>query len=324
MDKSYADTVRLLLAVAPDVFANGIFAMKGGTAINLFVQDMPRLSVDIDVVYLPWQTLRDEALQAINQELAAIATRVAPLGVQTRLVRARDLGDTKLIAENDVGQVKIEVNVVFRGSVLPVERRPLCAKTRDLFGVEFELPILAPDELYASKLVAALDRQHPRDLFDVWQLFESGGISDGMVECFVVYLAGHNRPPHEVLFGNDKDIAGEYERAFVGMAEVDCPLDTLLDARAQLRLELQQRLTKAHRRFLSGPLYAQNRTGRWCNASTPRNYRHCAGSSTTWKPFARSAPRTSPRKPLRSMPAWARADAAAGVFPACRRCPMPH
>ncbi|HMM25292.1 MAG TPA: nucleotidyl transferase AbiEii/AbiGii toxin family protein, partial [Pseudoxanthomonas mexicana] len=118
MDKTSADTVRLLLAVAPDVFANDIFAMKGGTAINLFVRDMPRLSVDIDVVYLPWQTPRDEALQAINQELAAIATRVAPLGVQTRLVRAKDLGDTKLIVENDASQVKIEVNVVFRGSVL--------------------------------------------------------------------------------------------------------------------------------------------------------------------------------------------------------------
>jgi len=67
MDKSYADTVRLLLAIAPDVFANNIFAMKGGTAINLFVQDMPRLSVDIDVVYLPWQTPREEALQAITR-----------------------------------------------------------------------------------------------------------------------------------------------------------------------------------------------------------------------------------------------------------------
>lgn len=55
MDKHYADTVRLLLDIAPAVFANDIFAMKGGTAINLFVQDMPRLSVDIDVVYLPWQ-----------------------------------------------------------------------------------------------------------------------------------------------------------------------------------------------------------------------------------------------------------------------------
>ncbi|MFA7668652.1 MAG: nucleotidyl transferase AbiEii/AbiGii toxin family protein [Burkholderiaceae bacterium] len=257
MDKSYADTVRLLLAIAPDVFANDIFAMKGGTAINLFVQDMPRLSVDIDVVYLPWQTPRDEALQAINQELAAIASRIATLGVQTRLIPARDLGDTKLIVENETSQVKIEVNVVFRGSVLAAERRALSARTSDLFSVELDLPTLTPDELYASKLVAALDRQHPRDLFDVWQLYESGGISDGMVECFVIYLAGHNRPPHEVLFSNDKDIANEYERAFVGMTEVECSLETLLEARARLQRELPQQLTLAHRQFLSGLVRAE-------------------------------------------------------------------
>src|SRR5690554_7759930 len=99
MDKTYADTVRLLLTVAPAVFANDIFAMKGGTAINLFIQDMPRLSVDIDVVYRPGQTQRDEALKAINNELAAIARRVEPLGAQTRLIRSQDLGDTKLIVE---------------------------------------------------------------------------------------------------------------------------------------------------------------------------------------------------------------------------------
>ena len=257
MDKNYADTVRLLLAATPEVFANDIFAMKGGTAINLFVQDMPRLSVDIDVVYRPWQVARDDALKAINGELAAIAQHVQPLGMQTRLVHAKDLGDTKLIVENDTSQVKIEVNVVFRGTVLPVERRALSAKTSDLFGVEFDAPILARDELYAGKLVAALDRQHPRDLFDVWQLYESGGLSDGMVECFVIYLAGHNRPPHEVLFGNDKDIAAEYERAFVGMTEVHCALETLLAARARMRHELPQRLSANHRRFLSGLVRAE-------------------------------------------------------------------
>jgi predicted nucleotidyltransferase component of viral defense system len=257
MDKSYADTVRLLLAVAPDVFVNDVFAMKGGTAINLFVQDMPRLSVDIDVVYRPWDVPREEALGAINDELAIIAQRVVPLGVQTRLIRSKDLGDTKLIIENDTSQVKIEVNVVFRGTVLPVEHRALSARTSDLFGVEFEVPILARDELYAGKLVAALDRQHPRDLFDVWQLYESGGVSDGMVECFLVYLAGHNRPPHEVLFGNEKDIAAEYKRAFVGMAEVDCSLETLLEARAKLRQELPRRMTAHHKRFLSGLVRAE-------------------------------------------------------------------
>jgi predicted nucleotidyltransferase component of viral defense system len=257
MDKSYADTVRLLLTVAPAVFANDIFAMMGGTAINLFVQDMPRLSVDIDVVYLSWQVPRDDALRAINQELATISARVETLGVQTRLVRSRDLGDTKLIVENETSQVKVEVNVVFRGTVLPVERRSLSARTGDRFGVEFEVPILAPDELYAGKLAAALDRQHPRDLFDVWQLYESGGITEGMVECFVVYLAGHNRPIHEVLFGNNKDIAAEYDRAFMGMTEVGCTLATLLDARAQLRRELPARLSEAHKQFLGGLARAQ-------------------------------------------------------------------
>lgn len=257
MDEYYAETVRLLLSVTPDVFDNDIFAMKGGTAINLFLQDMPRLSVDIDVVHLPWQMPREQALETIEQALKAIAQRVESIEVQARLIRGKDVGGSKLIVENASSQVKVEVNVVFRGTVLPVERHALSARASHLFGAEFEVPILASDELYASKLVAALDRQHPRDLFDVWRLFESGGLTERMVECFVIYLAGHNRPVHEVLFGHDKDISGEYARAFVGMTEVACPLDTLMDTRARLRQELPRRLSKAHRQFLRGLVRAE-------------------------------------------------------------------
>lgn len=257
MDSSYAETVRLLLAIAPDVFTNEIFAMKGGTAINLFVQDMPRLSVDIDVVYVPWNASRDEALRDISQELANIAARVAPLGVQTHLVSGKDFGDTKLVVQNETTQVKIEVNAVFRGSVLPAEIRTLNPRTSDLFSTELNLPTLAADELYASKFVAALDRQHPRDLFDVWQLQKSGGISDGMIECFVIYLAGHNRPLHEVLFSKDKDITNEYRRAFVGMTEEECSLTTLLEVRSQLQREIPARLTAAQRQFLCGLVRAE-------------------------------------------------------------------
>nr|WP_297354191.1 nucleotidyl transferase AbiEii/AbiGii toxin family protein [uncultured Caldimonas sp.] len=251
MDKHYADTVRLLLDVAPTVFVSDIFAMKGGTAINLFARDMPRLSVDIDVVYVPWQTPRDKALQTIQQELTAVSARLAAHGLRTRLVPSRDQSETKLLVEDETSQVKVEVNTVFRGTVLPVERRTLCQRTADLFGTEFELPMLASDELYGGKLVAALDRQHPRDLFDVWQLRQAGGgVTDGMVECFVTYLSGHNRPFHEVLFGNDKDIGAEYESSFAGMSEVACELDTLLQTRAWLRQELPRLLTPAHRQFL--------------------------------------------------------------------------
>jgi predicted nucleotidyltransferase component of viral defense system len=252
MDKTYADTVRLLLTAAPDVFANDIFAMKGGTAINLFVQDMPRLSVDIDVVYMPWQTPREEALKAINDEIDAIAGRLARLDLTTRKVNSRDIGDTKLLIENAEAQVKVEVNVVFRGTVLPVERHPLSPKTADMFSVALELPILTPAELYGSKLVAAMDRQHPRDLFDVLKMLESGGISDAAVECFVTYLAGHNRPTHEVLFGNEKDIVQEYHQHFVGMTTEPVSLDVLLKTRATLRGELPRRLTGQHKQFLTG------------------------------------------------------------------------
>ena len=60
-----------------------------------------------------------------------------------------------------------------------------------------------------------------------------------------------------MLFGNDKDIAAEYERAFIGMTEVPCSLDTLLEAHARLRFELPRRLTAMHRQFLTGLVRAE-------------------------------------------------------------------
>lgn len=121
-----------------------------------------------------------------------------------------------------------------------------------MFSAELEVPVLAPSELYGSKLVAAMDRQHPRDLFDVWQMFESDGLTDAAVECFVTYLAGHNRPTHEVLFSNDKDIASEYADNFVGMTTEPVALDTLLQTRERLRSEMPRRLTDKHRDLLIG------------------------------------------------------------------------
>ena len=158
MDKVYADTVRLMLAVAPDVFAGGDFAMKGGTAINLFVRDMPRLSVDIDVVFTPWEPPRAEALATIAARLAAAGRRLTAAGLDVRMMASRGLGESKLVVNGADAQVKVEVNAVFRGTVLPPERRPLGRRAAAAFAAEPELPVLAVDELYGSKLVAAMDR----------------------------------------------------------------------------------------------------------------------------------------------------------------------
>ncbi len=66
---SYLEQVKLLLEIMPIVARQSCFALKGGTAINLFLSDhIPRLSVDIDLTYLPIQT-RGESLEGISQAL---------------------------------------------------------------------------------------------------------------------------------------------------------------------------------------------------------------------------------------------------------------
>jgi len=250
MDKTYIDTVRLLLRVAPDVFAGDLFALKGGTAINLFVRDMPRLSVDLDLVFTDHTLPRAEALRAITAGLQTISDRLHKTGFSVRTIGNKVMGGTKLVIEDGTSMVKIEVNTVLRGTVLPVEHHSLTKSASNLFLAELQLPTLAHAELYGGKLVAALDRQHPRDLFDVHQLFENEGITEAMVECFVIYLSAHDHPPHDVLDSRDKDISRTYQDQFEGMATVPVTLDQLMATRTRLRDELSKRLTLRQRNFL--------------------------------------------------------------------------
>lgn len=253
IDQGYIDSVRLLLRVVPDVFRNEIFAMKGGTAINLFVQDMPRLSVDIDLVFVPREPSREEALLAIADEIALIQRRLEKLGMSVRLSKLNAESETKLFIDDGQSQVKVEVNVVFRGTIYPVVRRSLTVKTAEMFSTTVEAPVLVDAELYGSKIVAALDRQHPRDLFDVLKFYEQGELTPEIMEAVVIYLAGHNRPTHEVLFGNDKDIRATYAHNFVGMTFEESPsLESLQDVRTRLRADVASLLSERHRNFLVG------------------------------------------------------------------------
>ena len=250
MTPDYVDTVRLLLAIAPTVFASGRFAMKGGTALNLFVQDMPRLSVDIDVVYVDHGSDREAALKTISAELAAMQAAFKAKGYRAALPANPQGDEVKLVVGNGATQVKIEVNYVFRGSVLPVETRSLVAKAQDLFTTDVALPMLATAELYGGKLVAAMDRQHPRDIFDVQHMLDRFGWQELFVDCFVAYLAGHNRPVHEVLFPKAKPLEPAFSNEFVGMTREEVTLDTLLAVQGRLIAELPQQLIERQRSFL--------------------------------------------------------------------------
>ena len=146
MNAAYVRTVQLMLEIAPVVFATPAFAMKGGTALNLFLQDMPRLSVDIDVVFVPYGLPREQALQHIEQELSGVRSRVEELGYAARLSKSAEGNEAKLFVRADDAEVKIEVNFVFRGTVLPPERRSLVLAAQQMFSMELEVPMLAPPE----------------------------------------------------------------------------------------------------------------------------------------------------------------------------------
>ena len=252
MNPSYIKTVRLLLAVAPTIFKDSPFVLKGGTAINLFLRDMPRLSVDLDLVVADHRLSREEAFRQISSALESMAAELSKAGYVCEVGATKDGDEVKLFIQQDRSRLKVEVNHVFRGTVLPTGLCPLVPRAQEAFRTDLPLPVLHADELYGSKLVAAMDRQHPRDLFDVMGLYANGGLTPGMVECFICYLAGHNRPVHEVLFGNEVEITAAFANEFSGMTSDVVTLEALMAVRRRLFVELPAVLTSNQRAFLSG------------------------------------------------------------------------
>jgi predicted nucleotidyltransferase component of viral defense system len=214
MNQLYLDSARLLARVAPLVLVDDTFALKGGTAINLFVRDMPRLSVDLDLVFPDHTLPREQALERINEAIRKSAARLQRLGFQTHAPAIAESGETKLLVRRGGIEVKIEVNFVMRGVVHPVRTASLTPNARETLLADLEIPVVSLEDVYGGKLVAAMDRQHPRDLFDVMQLFAHEGITAGIRRAFVVYLASHNRPVHEVLFPSLRDLRQEFEHNF--------------------------------------------------------------------------------------------------------------
>ena len=162
INQEYKERVRLLLRIIPIISAEECFAVHGGTAINLFVQNLPRYSVDIDLTYIPVEP-REASLAHIKERLKAIKAKIeaAIPGIAVREV------PNKLICTHNGHFVKVEVNDVKRGIIAPPVELPLCDLAQEDFGVFCKARIVPLSQLYGGKITAALDRQHPRDLFDV-------------------------------------------------------------------------------------------------------------------------------------------------------------
>ncbi len=247
----YRRQVALLIRTLPLVAEEEEFALKGGTAINLFIRNMPRLSVDIDLTYLPVSP-RPESLAATDVAMKRIAERVRlalPDAQVNETLLHQERTVNKLVVRSDDVLIKIEVTPVLRGCVYEPAIRPVSSVVEDVFGFA-EIRVVSFADLYGGKIVAALDRQHPRDLFDVRDLLANEGIDDTLRRAFIVYLLSHNRPMSEVVAPTRKDISSEYERGLRGMTDEPVALDELLAAREALIAEIVGNMPDEHRRFL--------------------------------------------------------------------------
>ncbi|MDV2375405.1 MULTISPECIES: nucleotidyl transferase AbiEii/AbiGii toxin family protein [Gammaproteobacteria] len=249
-----------MLRIIPFVARYDCFSLKGGTAINLFVRDFPRLSVDIDLVFLPMME-RHEALQTIKNNLDTLASTIMASIDNTRVIRSfQDKADAlRLLVERDGVQIKVELSPVLRGTVYEPRVMPVSEAVEEEFGFA-EMAVVSFSDLYASKICAALDRQHPRDLFDIKQLLDREGITERLRKALLVYIISHPRPIAELLNPHFKDITGLYEGEFSNMAEQDIPLADLEAAREQLVRIINTSLTPQEREFL---LSFKNYTPNW-------------------------------------------------------------
>lgn len=245
--------VALLIRTIPFVAKETAFALKGGTAINLFVRNMPRLSVDIDLTYLPVED-RATSLAAIDAAMLRIAERIEAGIPGAKVSPSRSADEkivTKLIVRAGGVQIKIEITPVLHGTVYDPVVTPVMPSVEDEFGFA-EMEVVSFADLNAGKIVAALDRQHPRDLFDVRDLLAHEGISDELRRAFLVYLISHNRPMAEVLAPTRKPLAEEFARGFVGMTQDPVALADLEAAREAIIAAMIADMPDAHRHFLVG------------------------------------------------------------------------
>lgn len=250
MREGYQSRVRLLLQVLPLLSNVDAFALKGGTAINFFIRDFPRLSVDIDLTYLPIKG-RDESLREISQGIQRISDEIDKQIPGAKSIPLKSGGAlSKLLVNVDGAQVKLEVNTVLRGAVYGAMEMELSQNLQEEFELFTAVKTLSVEDLYGGKLCAALDRQHPRDLFDVRLLLDNEGITENVRRAFIGYLISHSRPMNELLNPNILPIDDLYLKEFEGMTQEEDILDELIDIQEKLPGLIVNDLTDHEKEFL--------------------------------------------------------------------------
>jgi hypothetical protein len=250
LDEKYLGQLGLVLEILPWIAKEGSFALKGGTAINLFERGLPRLSVDIDLCY-PRISERGEALSKIASALDSLKRALCEKLYMLEAVRDSSPSlEYKLLCRVPGASVKIEVNTTMRGCAWPLRNMPLHPKAEEMLERYIEMPVISKEELFGGKICATLDRQHPRDMFDVRPLLTEEGLSRPVIQGFIVCLICHNRPIHELLAPNELDMKDAFSSQFSGMSGIPFTYSDYIATRSKLFCAILKSLSQRDRRFL--------------------------------------------------------------------------
>ncbi len=140
---------------------------------------------------------------------------------------------------------------MLRGTVYPAILQESCTIIKTKYGTSLRVNTLSFEDLYAGKFCAALDRQHPRDLFDVMIFYENNNkITDKLKKAFLVYLISCNRPISELINPNRLDQSLIFEREFAGMTNSGVSYKALAENREFFINDLNNALNQQDREFL--------------------------------------------------------------------------
>ena len=243
----YKRQVALLLNVLPEVAKETSFALHGGTAINLFIRNMYRLSVDIDLTYIPIENRADTLLN-ITQALERIKSNIERVIPDVNVLHQQK--NLKLQVSSNIAQIKVEVNQAMRGVIDESKKMILCKAAQDEFDVFCAIQVVPFEQLYGGKICAALDRQHPRDLFDIKYLLNNEGFTAVIKKGFLLSLLSSNRPINEILYPNFLDQQLVMTNQFEGMSNESFNYQDFEETREALVDIIHRNLTDRDKEFL--------------------------------------------------------------------------
>lgn len=248
-NNNYHKQVALLLSVIPEIALEQRFALHGGTAINLFDRDMPRLSVDIDLTYIPIED-RENSFNNISEALIKIKASIEKRLQGSRVEHKLELH--KLLVSHNDAMIKIEVSQIVRGILGKVSEKLLCKKAQEIFDKFCSINVVPKGQLYGGKVCAAMDRQHPRDLFDIKQLLQHEGFTKEIKEGFLFRLLSSDRSIQDVLFPNLQDQRLAMTNQFAGMSNELFTYEEFEFSREAMLKEVHASITEEDKLFILG------------------------------------------------------------------------